>query len=282
MGANSVFRKLAKVVLFPLANERVYRYVQAASKAYDIRTRAWWEPEIELVKRGLLKGETGLDIGANFGLYAYYMSRAVGTTGKVYSFEPVQFTFEAFKVVGRLLRFTHNVELINQGCSDENATLLFAVPVQQSGAFAAGQAYLGNRNDEHAGKESQVRWESTKSVEAKVVRLDDFLPQASDISMVKIDIEGAELLCLKGAENLLDRNLPTIICEINPWFLEGFGLRTEDLTDFVESKGYRIYAYRNENGTPELLPMSAAELVEDNYVFIHPSRESRFKELIKG
>ncbi|MEP6705439.1 MAG: FkbM family methyltransferase [Acidobacteriota bacterium] len=282
MGANSFVRKLTKVVLFPLANERVYRYVQAASKAYDIRSRAWWEPEIELVELGLLEGETGLDVGANFGIYAYYMSRAAGRTGKVYSFEPVQFTFETLKIVGRLLRFTHNVELVNQGCSNENATLSFAVPVQQSGAFAAGQAYLGNRNDEHSGKESQVRWESTTNVEAKVIRLDDFLPDASDISMIKIDIEGAELLCLQGAEELIDRNLPTIICEINPWFLEGFGLQTQDLTDFVERKGYRIFAYRKERGTPALVQMSTAEIVEDNYVFIHPSRESRFKELIKA
>ena len=282
MGANSLVRKLIKVVLFPVANENTYRYVQAASKAYDIRTGAWWEPEIEIVQRGLRKGETALDIGANYGIYAYHMSRAVGNTGKVYSFEPVPFTFETLKIVGRLLRFTHNVELIDKGCSDENATISFAVPVQQSGAFAAGQAYIGKRNDDHSGRESQVRWATTKDVEAEVVRLDDFLPQHGDIPMIKIDIEGAELLCFKGAEKLIDKHLPTIICEINPWFLEGFGLETRDLTDFVEKKGYRLYAYRNENGARALIPVSEPEIVEDNYVFIHPTREERFRDLIKG
>lgn len=282
MGANSFVRKATKVVLFPLANERVYRYVQAVSKAYDIRTKAWWEPEIDLVKLGLREGETALDIGANYGVYAYHMSRAVGSTGKVYSFEPVRFTFETLKLVARLLRFKHNVELIDKGCSDENATISFEVPVQESGAYAAGQAYIGNRNDEHSGKEAQVRWASTATVEAEVVRLDDFLPAADDIPMLKIDIEGAELLCFKGAEKLIDKHFPTIICEINPWFLEGFGLRTADLTDFVKNKGYRIYSYRNENGTAALRPVSVPEIAEDNYVFIHPSRESRFQELIKG
>lgn len=282
MGANSFVRKFTKVVLFPLANERTYRYIQAVSKAYDIRTRAWWEPEIDIVKLALREGETALDIGANYGVYAYHMSRAVGRTGKVYSFEPVPLTFETLKVVGRLLRFTHNVELVDRGCSDENATISFEVPVQESGAFAAGQAYIGNRNDEHAGKEAQVRWASTATVHADVVRLDDFLPDAADIPLIKIDIEGAELHCFKGAEKLIDKHLPTIICEINPWFLEGFGLQTKDLTDFVEGKGYRIYSYRTENGISSLVPVTLAEIAEDNYVFIHPSRESRFQELIKG
>jgi FkbM family methyltransferase len=280
MGANSIVRKFAKVLLFPVANEKTYRYVQALSKAYDIRSGAWSEPELDIVRLGLRPGETALDIGANYGVYAYHMSRAVGDAGRVFSFEPVPFTFQTLKLVGSLLRFTHNVEFVNQGCSDENAKISFSVPVQESGALAAGQAYIGARNDDHSGKESQVRWTSTAPVEAEVVRLDDFLPATSDVSLLKIDIEGAELLCFKGAEKLIEKYRPTIICEINPWFLDGFGMQTKDLTDFVEDKGYRIFSYRNDNGTKTLVPVSEPEIVEDNYVFIHPTRESRFQELI--
>ena len=104
MGANSVVRKLAKTLLYPLTNDKTYKYVQAASKALDIKKGNWSEPELDLLKIGLRPGETALDIGANFGIYAHYMSKAVGKNGKVYSFEPVPFTFQTLKIVGKITR----------------------------------------------------------------------------------------------------------------------------------------------------------------------------------
>ena len=280
MGANSAVRKLAKTLLYPLTNEKTYKYVQAASKALDIKKGNWSEPELDLVKIGLRTGETALDIGANYGIYAHFMSQAVGKTGKVYSFEPVPFTFATLKIVAKLLGFSHNTELVEKGCSDENGTINFSVPVQKSGAFAAGQAYIGNRNDEHEGKEAQVKWTATKEVEAQIVRLDDFLPEIEDLPLIKADIEGAELFCFRGAEKLILKHLPTVICEINPWFLEGFNVKLEQLTDFFSEKGYKLYFYKNKNGQPTLTEIAVKDVVEDNYVFLHPSRTERFAALL--
>jgi FkbM family methyltransferase len=281
LGANSAIRKAAKTLLHPLMNETTYKYMQAASKALDIRKGTWSEPDLELVKIGLREGETALDLGANYGIYAYHMSRAVGKTGKVYSFEPVPFTFDTLKIVARLLGFAHNVELVEKGCSNENGKITFSVPVQQSGAFAAGQAYIGERNDERTGKEEQVRWTETKPVEAEVVRLDDFLPEIKDLPFIKADIEGAELLCFRGAEKIFAKHLPTTVCEINPWFLEGFGIRLAELTRFFFDKGYKMYFYDNKNGQKRLREVSETDIVEDNYVFLHPSRFERFADLLK-
>lgn len=280
MGANSAVRKLIKKLLYPLTNEKTYKYAQAVSKTLDIKRGSWVEPELDLVKIGLREGETALDIGANYGLYAYYMSRVVGKTGKIYSFEPVPFTFDSLAIVAKLLGFSHNTELVKKGCSDENGKIKFTVPVQQSGAFSAGQAYIGERNDNREGKEDQVRWNATKDVEAEVVRLDDFLPDISDLPFIKADIEGAELHCFRGAERLFAKHLPTTVCEINPWFLEGFGIKLEELLNFFFEKGYKLYFYTNDNGRKHLHEVKAEEVVEDNYVFLHPSRHDRFIELL--
>lgn len=279
MGANSGTRKLAKAILYPLTNERSYKYIQAVSKALDIKKRTWDEPELELIPLGLREGEIGLDIGANYGIYAYHMSKAVGRTGKVFSFEPVPFTFATLKIVGKLLGFSKNVEFVEKGCSDENRKITFSVPVQSSGALAAGQAYIGKRNDDHTGKEDQVKWTDVADVTAEVVRLDDFMPDVGDIPLVKADIEGAELLCFRGGDGLFTKHLPTTICEINPWFLAGFGIKLEDLTSFFFEKGYQMYSYSNVNGKPRLEQAEVADVVEDNYVFIHPSRADRFSAL---
>lgn len=280
MGANSAVRKLAKTLLYPLTNDKTYKYVQAVSKALDIKRGNWTEPELDLVKIGLRTGETALDIGANFGIYAHLMSKAVGKSGRVYSFEPVPFTFETLKIVAKLLGFSHNTDLIAKGCSDENGKIIFSVPVQDSGAFSTGQAYIGKRNDEHAGKDEQVKWSATKEVEAEIVRLDDFLPEIEDLPLIKADIEGAELLCFRGAEKLISKHLPTVICEINPWFLEGFGIKLDELTDFFFDKGYKLYFYTEATGKNILRETLVTDVIEDNYVFLHPSRTERFSKLL--
>jgi FkbM family methyltransferase len=280
LGANSTIRKVAKAVFYPLANDRTYKYIQALSKAWDIKTGSWSEPELELVGLGLRPGETTLDIGANYGLYSHYMSRAVGRDGKVYAFEPVPFTFDSLRVVAKILGFSHNVELVKKGCSNNNAKIKFTLAIQPSGAFAAGLTYVGGRNDDRVGKETQVRWNSTRDIEADVVRLDDFLPEITDLPFVKMDIEGAEYFCLQGAEKLFSKHLPTTICEINPWYLEGFGVRTEDVTGFFVERGYKIFFFSNEQGRQQLRQVSTSDIVEDNYLFLHPSRFERFAHIL--
>lgn len=282
MGANSALRKLTKAVLYPLSNEKTYKYVQAASKAWDIKNGSWAkeEPELDLIEIGLREGETALDIGGNYGLYTYNLSKRVGRKGKVYSFEPVPFTYKSLLIVAKLLGFAHNSELVNKGCSNENGKITFTIPVQQSGAIAAGLTYISGRNDDRDGKEIQVRWDATTEVEAEVVRLDDFLPEIDDLPFVKMDIEGAEYFCLQGAEKLFSKHLPATVCEINPWYLEGFGVKTEDVTKFFTDKGYKIFFYTNKDGEKKLEQVSVEEIVEDNYLFLHPSRFERFSALL--
>lgn len=277
MGANSAARRLAKKALYPVLNEHTYVYFQALAKSWDIRQGRWSEPELDLIPLAVRAGETALDVGANYGLYSYHLSRVRGV--RVYAFEPVPFTFRTLALVARLLRF-RGVELVEKGCSDRAGHINFTVPVQASGAMAAGQAYIGGRDDDRTGKEKQVRWAATRDVSAEVVALDEFLPKVESLSLVKCDIEGAELLCFRGAERLIGEHLPTVICEINPWFLEGFGLRLEELLGFFEERGYRLYRYVEDGRARRLREVAAAEVEEDNYVFIHPARLERLAELM--
>lgn len=172
--------------------------------------------------------------------------------------------------------------LFEKGCSEEAGRISFAVPVQASGAYAAGQAYIGGRRDDRKGKETQVRWSGTKEVICEVVALDDFLPEIEDLSLIKYDVEGAELFAFRGARKIISKHLPTIICEINPWFLEGFNVRLEDLIAFFFEFGYRLYHYRTDEGGPALFPVELKDVVEDNYLFIHPQALSRFSSLLRA
>jgi len=279
VAANSSLRRALKRAFHPLLDQPAYRLVQALAKAWDIRSGNWTEPELDLLRLGVREGDTVLDIGANYGLYSYHFSRAVGTSGRVISFEPVPGTSATLGIVARLLSLG-NVDIVTKGCGEETTRMVFEVPVQSSGAVAAGQAYIGRRNDNHPGKDEQVRWSGTEQVWCEVVRLDEFLPPLADLSFVKCDIEGAELFAFRGGEETISRHLPSVICEINPWFLEGFGIGLEELTGFFIDKGYRLFRYRESDGRKRLQSVRPDEILEDNYVFLHPRRIDRFSALL--
>jgi FkbM family methyltransferase len=278
MAANSLVRRVIKRLLFPLLPQAGYSYLQSLSMARDIRTGTYKEPELDLLPLAVREGETVVDMGANFGLYTYHLSRVVGPSGKVHAFEPIPYTHATLRRVVRRLGVC-NAEIIPKGCSDKGGKVTFRLPLQSSGAISAGQAHIGRRNDDREGKESQVRWQGTREVACEVVALDDVLPDATDLSLIKCDIEGAELLAFRGAERLISRHHPTVICEINPWFLDGFGFRLEDLVHFFTEQGYALYRYVDHPRSLRRIG-DLATVDEDNYLFIHADRLGRFQSVL--
>ena len=278
MSADSLFRRLLKKALFPVLNQQSYQLLQCAAKAWDIRTGAWSEPELDLIHPAVSAGDTVLDIGANYGLYSYHLSRAVGPSGRVYAFEPVPFTGDTLEWVGKLLGF-RNVELVRKGCSDSNGRMLFTLPLQSTGPLSAGLAHLAQRNNEREGKTTHFPFQKTEEIQCEVVALDRFLPSTRNLSFIKCDIEGAELLAFRGAQKIISQHRPTVLCEINPWFLEGFGFRLQELLDFFFSRDYRLFRYEKKKERGGLNVTAPEDVVEDNYLFLHPSREERFRPL---
>lgn len=246
--------------------------------AKDIRSGAWSEPELDLIAPGVAEGETVLDVGANYGVWSYHLGRAVGPRGHVVSFEPVPFTFEVLRRVARLLRF-RNVDLRAVGCGEEAGHVSFAMPVQDVGPISAGQAHIATRDDERQGRDDHVRWDRQTAVTCPIVAIDDTVTDGDVVSFLKADIEGAELFAFRGARAVIERDRPTVVAEINPWFLEGFDVTVEDLVSFFDAFGYSLYHYGDDR---RLHSVSASEIVEDNYVFVHPSRADRFASLIVG
>lgn len=277
MAANSVPRRVAKRLLAPLLTEGTYSLFQAVAMGWDIKNGSWWEPEIELIDRVVREGDTAIDIGANYGLWAYYLSRGVGRTGKVYSFEPIPFTARTLRLIGRALRFLDNVEIVNKGCGEKAGRIEFTVPVQEGGAISAGLVHMVGRKDARPGKEVFADFEKTKNVECDVVALDGYLPNIERLTLLKCDIEGADLFAMRGARGLLEKHKPVVIIEITPWFLEGFGISVGDVYAFFEGLGYACYHYEDSG---RLVPAASADIVEDNWVFVHPANASRLQAIL--
>jgi FkbM family methyltransferase len=77
-------------------------------------------------------------------------------------------------------------------------------------------------------------------------RLDNVVDPARRVGFLKIDVEGAELLVLHGARELLRRDRPVILFESGPGGAEKFGLTREQLFEFLTAEmGYSIYLIRD-------------------------------------
>jgi FkbM family methyltransferase len=182
-----------------------------------------YEEEIASV---VSSGDTVLDVGANVGQYSVLLSRQVGPEGRVLAFEPVPRTFRLLESVVSGLQLP-NVHAFRLALADFDGTASIA-EVDNHGVPDRGLAHLACDRAE-------------RSVVAPVARLDSIAEEPLGIdgcSFVKIDVEGAELLVLRGAEQLLATRRPAILVEVDRGMSARYGTAPEELHTFLAALGY--------------------------------------------
>lgn len=180
-----------------------------------------FEPmETSIVKKMVKKGDYVIDIGANIGYYTLIMAKLVGETGKVFAFEPDPNNFELLKKNVEYNGYK-NVVLFNQAVSNENGTLklYYTQNGSISRTFDAG--------------------DGRQTMDIQAVRLDDVIKEKIDF--IKIDIEGFEIMAMKGAYNILNTYHPTVISEFTPRDIAKLGFKAKDYLRMYELLGYDIY-----------------------------------------
>ncbi|MCX6769999.1 MAG: FkbM family methyltransferase [Candidatus Micrarchaeota archaeon] len=144
-------------------------------------------------------GDVVLDCGSCHGLYAFYISKTVGKTGKVYCFEPDP---ENFKILARNVQKNKsgNICPIQAGIWSQSTTLEFLS--QNIGSCVSRGAKAPN------------------TIKVKVFSLADFFKEQnlSKIDFVKMDIEGAEVEVLGSSREFIVKTLPAFaIASYHPW-----------------------------------------------------------------
>ncbi len=135
-----------------------------------------------------LKGTTVLDIGAHTGFFSILLSQLVGSDGRVISFEPLP----------RNLEFLYQHIHLNQ---PKNITV-YAVAVGRED----GKTKFNTSNDSFQGSVCDKG-----DLEVEVRSLDSLEPFQSRVSIVKIDVEGAEAEVLKGGLSFFQVHRPLIL-----------------------------------------------------------------------
>jgi FkbM family methyltransferase len=164
------------------------------------------EPEVQDAITTYLKpGDCFFDVGAHVGLYSLIVSRVVGMRGCVVAFEPDPRNVQLLRkhVVRNGLS---NVSIAQAAvwCSDGEVLFL-----------RGGSSPTGKSSRRGAVIESGAGTESGETISIQAVSLDSYAADGYSPSLVKVDVEGAECEVLKGAERLLAKVRPALICEVH-------------------------------------------------------------------
>lgn len=276
---NSPIRTFVKPLLFKLLGKKGYTYAQYYGKLKDIKEQLVEEKEMTLLPLIVKNGDTAIDIGANYAYYTDRLSKLVGESGKVFSFEPIPFTYEVCKMLVKKLQLS-NVELFNLGVAETDQTLTFNVPKLGFGGISAGQAHISGREHEPLEKKKYYNFEEDELVNCKVVALDQFkFSPFTKLSFIKIDIEGAEFMALKGMENLIQKYKPVILIEVQPYFLKGFNIDENVFKEYITNVlGYHIYYM--EGSSPKLSLLTTG-FFDHNFILLPADRLEVYQSLIK-
>jgi FkbM family methyltransferase len=122
-------------------------------------------------------------------------------------------------------------------------------PAQEADFLAANRATLrALEQPAITGDPGAVRYVCLDSVEdaGKPIprhTLDGLIPSDAFLKspmLIKCDVEGAELLVLRGAKRLLAERRPALLISVHPWALPANGGTKEGLRSFLSDQGYAV------------------------------------------
>lgn len=181
------------------------------------------KPEIDYLYSVLKSGDTFIDVGGNIGLFSFNASRIIGNSGKVYAFEAFKPNYE---------KFSQHLTLNNF----KNVTLEHLAVAEKEGYIEI----LYNENYGNVGMASSYLKDFTAKETVKSISLDDYIKNqaVTNITLIKIDIEGGEFSALQGMQEILTHCKPKIIIEINNIALKSSNHSEDELIQLLLEKGY--------------------------------------------
>jgi FkbM family methyltransferase len=230
MSISSALRRSANKVYqhaFP-----IYRSLYSVYKAHTDRA------ERHLLKKILLQGAVVVDVGANIGVYSEFLSRCVGSTGLVHSFEPSPDNFRRLSAATRHL---------------SNVRLTQAAVGERSGEC---KLYISDKlNVDH--RAYKADGDSRRAVPIHMVALDDYFKSGQRVDLVKMDIQGYELHALRGAQRVLQENPDiNVLLEFWPAGLAQAGVDWEELVEMLQRLNMNLNLVR----THDLVPFDAHDV----------------------
>lgn len=194
-----------------------------------------------------------LDVGANVGCWSIALGRKLAPLqGTLYAFEPVPGNFARLQQVVALNTLQQTVRPFHFALGDEEGEIDLHLEESDTDPLRTGNAVIV--------KEGSHGMPSA-NVKATIRTLDKFVEEegVAECALIKVDIEGAELLFLKGGASFLSKSRPVIYGEFNAYWIKSFGYSFRDVADLVGPWGYRFYQRSGKSHFIELTKVDGAE-----------------------
>lgn len=190
-----------------------------------------YEPEVTGIAERLIKpGDNVLDVGANVGWFTSLFGKLVGPDGRVIGFEPVPYNFTRLKEHVELNGLSKNTEILPVAVGKEESIVDIHI--------------FENRTKARSSLSPLNETTNFTKLPVQMITLDDVVKKRglNDISLMKVDVEGAEYGVLLGAKEILSHDkAPIIIIEINNDVNDSFGYKASDMKDLLRSYGYQYF-----------------------------------------
>lgn len=226
-----------------IANNKMYLHATDQGISPLILDNKFEKLETALINLLVKAGMIACDVGAHIGYYSLILSRLVGKRGKVYAFEPDPINFQILKK-NKFLNKLNNLKIVRIAISDKiGKTRLFLSKTN------TGDHRIYNNNTKR------------DFITVKATTLDNYLNSFDKrVDLIKMDIQGAEMVALKGMINCIEKN-PDImlITEFWPEGLRGFGVNPIDFLNLLDKLNFNIYNINEQKSKIELV--SKTELI---------------------
>lgn len=195
-----------------------------------------WEPlETMVIAAALKPGDIFVDVGANIGYFSLLAHRLVGPTGRVHAIEATPSTADLLD--GNIARNDAGTIRVHR-CAAGDREGTAAIMVHDAGNIGSNRLSFGDDAAPDGRPTIPLR------------RLDNLLA-GENIRLVKLDIEGAEAMALRGAGRLLDGDdAPALLFEFSPAMLRSMDDDPAALLAWLAAKGYAIHEIHPDRLTP--------------------------------
>jgi len=185
-----------------------------------------------MLERVLKKDSNCLDIGCHLGSFLSQLLR-LAPQGKHAAFEALP------DKAARLKKKFPDVEVHHCAVSDKPGEITFYRNLTRSG-FSGMNV--------HASDTDKI-----EEVKVRCLPIDEMVPADRPIAFMKVDVEGAELSVLKGAQGLIERSKPVLLFECTIDGLESAKTTPQEIFDYLnDTLRYRVFLLKDwlAGGTP--------------------------------
>jgi FkbM family methyltransferase len=223
------------------------------------------DADIRIVSRLLAPGDIFVDGGAHVGLFTLVAARCVGPSGRVIAFEPAGEVREKLIQNVKLNGF-EQVTVKPLALSSEPGRASFRV----FELVGSGLNHLGPAAEEGG---------RVESVEVTTLDASIGLADRSRVTVMKLDLEGAEYSALLGGEALLAEAHPELVLEVEQSYLARMGSSVEAVEALLQKHGYSFYRTgMDRDGTAWVSPIERLSQAAPRPNVLATRRPERLRE----